>query len=281
MNSLRLRLLALLLLAVAIGAAQSAASAPDDWLSRWLNQVSEIQAAQPHWITPIVTVTPRLEQEFRFDVNRQIQANARPQWGLGGGKGLEFIPFDRVEIIIGEPNYLIHNNPNVHDGFADPTFLLKYRIASANETHGNYIITAFVGGSIPTGSYANGLTSATLTPTLAAGKGYGNFSVQSTLGIQVPAHHTLALSKTLAWNTALQYHLSRFKLWPELELNQSHFIDGRNAGLTQVFLTPGIVLGRFPLHHRVAFTGGIGYQIATSAFHPFNHNLILTFRLPF
>ena len=33
----------------------------------WLDMVSATQAAQPNWMTPLVTVTPRLEQEFRWD----------------------------------------------------------------------------------------------------------------------------------------------------------------------------------------------------------------------
>jgi hypothetical protein len=33
----------------------------------WLNMVSATQKAQPRWMTPLVTVTPRLEQEFRWD----------------------------------------------------------------------------------------------------------------------------------------------------------------------------------------------------------------------
>ena len=199
------------------------APASEDWLSRFLHHVTEIQAQQPHWVTPVVTVTPRLEQEFRFDLNRQIQPSGRHQWGLGGGKGLEIIPFDRVEIIIGEPNYIVHNNPKVKDGFADETFLLKYRIASANEEHGNYIVTAFVGGSIPTGSYKNGLTDASVTPTIAAGKGYGNFSLQSTLGMQLPVHNSIVIGKTQTWNTALQYHFKPLKLWPETRIQRKSF----------------------------------------------------------
>jgi hypothetical protein len=253
----------------------------DDWLSRWLNHVSEIQREQPHWVTPVVTVTPRLEQEFRFDVTRQIQPNGISQWNLGYGKGLELIPFRNVEIIIGEPNYVIHNNPKVKDGFADETILLKYRIISRNEEAGNYIVTTFVSGSIPTGSYKNGLTDASVTPTLAGGKGWGNWSVQSTLGMQLPVENSIVIGKTLTWNTALQYHVKHLKLWPELENNYNHFVDGANSGRSQNFLTPGIVLGRLSIHERTAFTVGTGIQIATSAFHTYNHNWILTMRIPF
>ena len=36
-------------------------------VNSWMNMVSASQAAQPHWMTPLVTVTPRLEQELRWD----------------------------------------------------------------------------------------------------------------------------------------------------------------------------------------------------------------------
>jgi hypothetical protein len=253
----------------------------EDWITRWLHRVTEIQSEQPHWVTPVVTVTPRLEQEFRFDINRQIQPTGQQQWGLGGAKGLELIPTKNVEIIIGEPSYVIHNNAKVKDGFADETFLLKYRIVSRNEESGNYIVTAFVGGSLPTASYKNGLTDAYITPTIAGGKGWGNVSVQSTLGIQLPVENSIVIGKTLVSNTALQYHFKRLKLWPEIEDNLNHFIDGPNSGRTQNFITPGIILGRLPIHHRTAFVVGTGFQIATSSFHAYDHNWILTMRLPF
>jgi hypothetical protein len=37
----------------------------------WFNMVSETQAEQPHPITPLNTMTPRLEREFRYDIQRQ------------------------------------------------------------------------------------------------------------------------------------------------------------------------------------------------------------------
>ena len=51
------------------GAAASAPAPSDDGLggyfAHWFDRVREAQETQPHWITPIATVTPRLEQEFR------------------------------------------------------------------------------------------------------------------------------------------------------------------------------------------------------------------------
>ncbi len=37
------------------------------YFADWFNRVSRIQAEQPHWVTPLVTVTPRLEEEIRYD----------------------------------------------------------------------------------------------------------------------------------------------------------------------------------------------------------------------
>ncbi|HEX2943327.1 MAG TPA: hypothetical protein VHO91_19900, partial [Rhodopila sp.] len=34
-----------------------------DYFAHWFDRVRVAQASQPHWMTPLVTVTPRLEQE--------------------------------------------------------------------------------------------------------------------------------------------------------------------------------------------------------------------------
>ena len=33
-----------------------------DYFTHWFDRVNEIQSGQPHWITPLVTVTPRVEE---------------------------------------------------------------------------------------------------------------------------------------------------------------------------------------------------------------------------
>jgi hypothetical protein len=55
----------------------------------WLDMVSASQAAQPSWMTPLVTVTPRLEQEFRWDAYNQqnglgTQGNGQRITSYGG-----------------------------------------------------------------------------------------------------------------------------------------------------------------------------------------------------
>ena len=249
-------------------------------LEDWQARVSQTQAEQPHWITPLVTVTPRLEQEFRFDILRQLTPSG-DLVNLGAGKGLELIPARNMEIIIAAPPaFLIHNDPAVKDGFGDESFLLKYRLASGNEEHGKYILTFFLGGSIPTGSYRNGSVAAVVTPTIAAGKGFGRFSVQSTVGVGLPVDSVNRLGHAVTWNTAFQYHVRRF-LWPEIEVNSTFNEGGTNDGKKQTFLTPGLVVGRIPLHNRVGLTLGTGLQIAATHSHTFDHNLIFTARLPF
>jgi hypothetical protein len=256
------------------------AFAQDGYFSNWFDRVRRTQAEQPHWITPLSTTTPRLEQEVRYDQLWQVNAKGGTTDNFGGGKGLELIPFRNVEVIFNAPPYLAHNNPAVHDGFGDMAFLVKYRMLSANEEHGNYILTAFLGWSLPTGSYANGALHATITPTIAYGKGFGNFDVQGTFGVGLPVADTNLVGRNYAWNNTLQYRLFR-KLWPEVEFNSTFFEDGENDGQKQIFVTPGLILGRFHLWRRLGLTVGGGYQIATTRFHTSNHNGILSVRLPF
>lgn len=122
--------------------------------------------------------------------------------------------------------------------------------------------------SFPTGSGTNGQTSAVVTPTLAYGKGFGHVDVQGTLGVGLPTGGEGRIGRTYTWNNAVQYQLFR-KLWPEIEVNATFFQDGKNAGKKQVFVTPGLVVGRIPLTSRLGLTLGAGVQIAATGFpHP-------------
>jgi hypothetical protein len=254
--------------------------AQNGYFSGWFARVDKTKDEQPHWVTPLATTTPRLEEEYRYDQVWQENAKGITTNSYDGGKGLELIPCEKVEIIFNVPPYIAHNNPNVKDGWGDAAFLVKYRLLSANEERGGYILTAFLGWSVPTGQFSNGALHPVITPTIAYGKGFGNFDVQGTFGVGLPTADTSILGRTIAWNSAFQYRLFR-KFWPEVELNSTFFQDGKNDGLKQNFVTPGLVMGRFRLAGRVGFTVGGGYQIATTRFHTTNHNAILTVRFPF
>jgi hypothetical protein len=274
MNSVRA-----LFLAVACSLLSSQAYS-QNFFARWFDRVSATQAEQPHWITPLVTVTPRLEEEFRYDFTVQRNANGTITDNYGGGKGLELIPERHTEIILGIPPYIQHNSPTLKDGAGDTPFLLKYRVVAGNEEHGNYVVTLFLGGSLPSGSYKNGATNASLTPTVAFGKGWGRFDFQSTLGKSFPTGNTRVIGRPVTLNNAFQYRIMK-RIWPEVELNSTFFPDGANAGKKQTFVTPGVVVGRIPLYRRLGLTLGTGVQIAATRFHTTNHNWIFTMRLPF
>lgn len=245
----------------------------------WMERVSATQAAQPHWMTPVATVTPRLEQEFRFDVFHQVTSTGDVT-NLDGGKGLELIPTRRTELLINLPPYLVHENPKTLDGWGDASFTLKYRFWARNEQHGNGILTGFLGGSVPTGQYKNGSISAVVTPTLAAGKGWGPFDVQATLGGTLPTSSVGKLGRTVVSNDTFQVHVLK-KLWPEVEINSTYWLGGTNGGRKQTFVTPGLIVGRFPIHKRIAFAAGAGFQIAATHYNQYNHAFIGTLRMPF
>lgn len=277
----RLAVLALTLSLLPAPALRAQQNAGGGFFADWFSRVDQTQAEQPHWMTPVATVTPRLEEEFRYDIFWLAGNSGITSENYGGAKGLELIPARRIELIfVAPPAYLVHNNPAVRDGFGDWGFLVKYRILAANEERGNYILTAFFQAAFPTGQYKNGATNAILTPTIAYGKGFGRFDVQGTFGVTLPTGNAAQIGHAYPWNNTFQYHLGR-KYWPELEVNYTHFQDGPADGKTQVFLTPGIVLGRFHLWKRLALSAGGGYQIAATRFHTNNHNGIFTVRFPF
>ena len=255
------------------------------FLDEWFANSDAAKEAQPHWMTPVVTVTPRLEQEYRYDQTWQNRPKSVDITNYGGGKGLELIPTANTELIIGTPAYMTRNTPKgTVSGWADETLLLKYRVLSANEEHGNYIVTGFLGVSVPSGSDAFTNHDTIVTPTIAAGKGWGTrtagFDVQSTLGIAIPTGDKRTLGMPMVWNTALQAHILE-KLWPEIEATYVYFKDGPNDGKHQLALAVGVVLGRFELTRRARLIVGGGYQKTVSSFHTFNHAWLLTARVAF
>jgi hypothetical protein len=180
--------------------ASSVAFGQDSYFADWFARVDKSKDGQPHWVTPLATTTPRLEEEYRYDQLWQTNPKGITTDNYNGGKGLELIPFEKIEFIFNVPPYLVHNNATVRDGFGDVAFLIKYRFLSANEEHGNYILTAFLGWSLSTGDHKNGAWHAVITPTIAYGKGFGNFDLQGTFGVGLPVADTNSLGRTYAWN---------------------------------------------------------------------------------
>ena len=273
--------LALASSAQAADEASSTGSGPTD---SWFALSDAAKESQPHWMTPVVTVTPRLEQEFRYDQSWQDRPRGVQLSNYGGGKGLELIPTPDTELIVGVPAYQVRDNAAGRlTGWADETLLVKYRFAAENEEHGNYIVTGFLGVSLPTGSEAFTNHQTIITPTLAAGRGWGTreegFDIQSTLGFAIPTGGVRTLGAPITWNTAFQGHAG--KLWPEVEAQYIYFKNGPNDGKSQTAITAGVVAGRFDLGERMRFIIGGGYQKVVSSFYTFNHTWLLTARLAF
>jgi hypothetical protein len=265
----------------------SAASlqAQDNFFTRWEKRTTETQSKQPSWSVPLVAPYPMLIQVFRADFTRQVTPTLTDTWNYGASRGLNLVPGFNSEFDFYYPPYIQHNAKGVKDGFGDVGFLGKYRFLSANEKNGNYMLSAQVVATIPTGSYSNGSTDASVSPTLLGGKGFGKFDVISSLGGTLPTGDTTKLGRSVAWNTTAQYRLHKY-IWPEVEDNATFYYGGKNDGKTQNLLTPGVTFSKFKFRpqvpsSRVAIAFGGGEQIATSHFHTYNHNLVLTGRLIF
>jgi hypothetical protein len=137
---------------------------------------------------------------------------------------------------------------------------------------------------LPTGSDKNGSIEATVVPTVYAGKGFGRFDVQSSLGATLPVADALTLGRVVAWNTVAQYRVGKV-FWPEIEDNAFFYHAGRYDGRIQNFVTPGLIVSKVRFkpdsNTRRALVFGGGMQIATSHFHTYNHGLVLTVRTLF
>jgi hypothetical protein len=235
-----------------------------DWFAHWEDRVHQAQASQPHWITPLVTVTPRLEQEIRYDQLGESMGNGALTNVFDGGKGLELIPTTTNEVIFNAPPYLERFNKKPASGLNDwPFLLIKQRFLSANEENGNYIVTGFFSVQAPAGVAAFSNNAWVITPTLAAGKGWGRFDIQGTLGAPIPLENESKIGIQVATNIALQYHLGEL-FWPELEFNSTYWVDGPRGGKTQLFITPGLIVGRIKMGSGYKLILGGGYQIAVA-----------------
>lgn len=259
------------------------------YLESWSMRVHATQESQPHWMTPLITVTPRLEQEFRYDQYWEKAGNSASIHSFDSGKGLELIPTSTNEVIINLPPYLERGSRSPASGWGDwPVLLIKQRLLSAPETSGDYIVSAFLGVQAPIGSSAFTNHAWLVTPTLALGKGWGDFDIQATIGASIPTSRMSEIGTAIISNVALQYHLGRY-LWPEVEFNDTTWSGGARRRLNQLFMTVGMILGRFEIAGRAKMIIGGGYQFALSphlvtmpALTPvYDRNWIMSVRLAF
>ena len=261
------------------------------FLGRYEQRVAANLAEQPSWATPLVTVSPRIEQGFRTDFVRQTASNGQTTWNYGGSKGLQFIPFHRVEIRFSPPPFFTRSGPQTStstpDGFGDTAFRLKYRILASPEQRHNAILTFDLNASVPTGKNGNGSCCAILTPVLFLGKGFGKLALTSSAGGSLPVTNTQKLGRSIVFNNAIQVHATKI-LWLETEFNSTYYRGGKYDGRQQTFTTPGVIFSRIPLNHipqgtpgALQISLGAGEQIALTHFHTYDHSPIFTARFRF
>ena len=283
-----MRLTAIFSVLLTLAALPLVARGQDSWLSRYQARVVATQANQPHWATPLITSSPRIEQGFRADFTRQATTNGRSVWNYGSTRGLQFIPFPRTELRLSPPPFFTHSDPRLRDGFGDVAFRVKYRLYGSNEQQHNAVVTAVFSASVPTGKQANGSCCAILTPTLEFGKGFGHLALSTNLAGTLPVSNTPKLGRSIVSNSAVQYQLTHL-IWLENECNVTAYKGGRNDGKVQAFTTPGILVSRIPLTHRAVAAGkrplsltlGAGEQIALTHFHSYDHAPVFSSRLRF
>ena len=72
----------------------------EGFFDTWASIARAAKDSQPHWITPLATVTPRLEQEVRYDQFFEHTNTGADVDVYDGGKGLEIIPTMTNEVLI-------------------------------------------------------------------------------------------------------------------------------------------------------------------------------------
>ena len=261
------------------------ASGQDGWFARYEARLAATLAEQPHWPAPLVTTSPRVEQELRTDFVRQSLPGGQQSWNYGNTKGLQIVPFRRVELRFSPPPFITHTNPKVEDGFGDVAFRAKVRIYGSNEQHRNAIVTALLGASLPTGKSGNGSCCAILMPTLEAGKGFGRADVVTSLGGSLPVTNVAKLGRQFAWNNVVQYHAPGL-VWLQVETNSTFYFGGSNDGKQQTFVTPGVIVSSIRLNGsggavHLTLTLAAGEQIALTHFNTYNHSPNFSARLHF
>src|SRR5271166_2475221 len=153
---------------------------------RFRGHNATLKEIQPTWMSPLIQPDSRLGQSLRLSFSNSYTSAGTRTANYGNWHTLTLPEGDRVQVNLMAPPYIQNNSPALKDGFGDPMAEVKYRIASGNASHGNFAVTAMLAETWPTGSYHNGALTALYLPTLAAGKMWGRFDVQKTLGGMMP-----------------------------------------------------------------------------------------------
>jgi hypothetical protein len=272
-----------LALAAAFMVSAAAATAQQSFYERFRAHNAHMTGVQPTWMGPMIQLDSRLAQSARISFSNSYTPARTHTVNYGNYHTVGLIFGDRVQVNLIAPPYIQNNYAPQRDGFGDTQVETKYRIASGNAEHGNYALTAKLTYNAPTASHQNGAATTVLVPTLAAGRAWGRFDVQTALGGVLPTAKIALQGRAVEWNTTAQV-LAGEHLWLDVEDNALFNRGGPFDGKTQNFLTPAAfytVRRREwkPTHAVVVL--GLGMQIATSRFYFYNHNLIPEVRILF
>ena len=85
-----------------VGRDNSSSSSPvAAYFANWFIRVAATQAEQPHWAPPVAMTSPNLTEVLRYDMMWQNLPNGHTLGIYSSGKGVELIPAEKIEVIIG------------------------------------------------------------------------------------------------------------------------------------------------------------------------------------
>jgi hypothetical protein len=264
----------------------------DSYFDNFFANAAAARAEQPGWSSPLITTTSMLENRVRVDVSQQTAGNGQNITTLDGGKGVDLIVGPSQEIQVAAAPYIIKGDTTKGTGSLAgwndwPIFRFKQRLLSSPADQGNYVLSAWVQLQIPTGQGRLTSHALTVVPTLGGGKGWGDFDIQATVGASLPTAHVDKIGDSVVGNVAFQYRVFRV-LWPQVEFSWNYYADGPRGGLSQLYVTPGLVVGRLALGRRLNATFGVGYESALTPSYrakpltpSFNHGVVATTRISF
>jgi hypothetical protein len=257
-------------------------SAQQSYYQRFRANNAAMTARQPGWMGPLIQSDARLGQALRLSYSNSYSPGADVM-SYGNNHGISVIALHRLQFDYDQPAFLRNHSATQKDGFGNAATQIKCIIASGNAEHGNFALTGILNRSFTPGSSEYGALTGAYNPKLAAGKAFGRFNVQSTLGGVLPTGHVAAQGRAVEWNLTGQVHPNSHT-WFDIENNAAFQVGGPFGGKTQDFITPAAfyMIRRKnwpPAHALLVFDGGM--QIATSSFHFYNHNLVAEARILF
>lgn len=239
-----------------------------------------MREVQPTWMGPLIQSDGRLGQALRFSVSDSSSTGAHPIV-YGNNHGVSAVVGRRFQFDFDPPSYFRNHSSALHDGFGNAAAQIKYRVASGNSEHGNYVFTAILDHAFAPRAYQNGSLTSVECPKIAVGRAFRGIAALSTLGGILPAAKIAEQGRGIEWNLTAQIHPSAHT-WFDIENNALFNRGGPDDGKIQNFITPAAFYmvrrkAWKPTHASIVFDGGM--QIATSSFHFYNHNLITEMRI--